>query len=104
MYAVIKSGGKQYRVTEGQTLKLEKLPAAVGETVALSEVLMMVNGPDIQVGKPRLDGVTVSAEVVSQGRHKKLKIVKFRRRKHYRRETGHRQYFTEVKVTAIAVA
>lgn len=102
MYAVIKSGGKQYRVAEGQTLKLEKLPAAVGETLAIAPVLLLVKDGDIRVGKPVLEGVTVNATVVSHGRHKKIHIVKFRRRKHHRKQMGHRQYFTEVKITGIS--
>ncbi len=101
MYAVITSGGKQYRVTEGLTLKLEKLTAEVGTTVNLEKVLMVVNGENIQVGKPHLD-VAVEASIVSHGRHKKIHIVKFRRRKHHRKQMGHRQYFTEVKITKIA--
>ena len=102
MYAVITSGGKQYRVTEGLTLKLEKLTAEVGSTVNLEKVLMLVNGENIQVGKPHLTGATVEASIVSHGRHKKIHIVKFRRRKHHRKQMGHRQYFTEVKITKIA--
>lgn len=102
MYAVIKSGGKQYRVTEGQTLKLEKLPAAVGEALALNPVLMVVDGAHVRVGKPAVEGVNVTVEVLSHGRHKKINIVKFRRRKHHRKQMGHRQYYTEVKVTGIA--
>lgn len=103
MYAVIKSGGKQYRVTEGQILKVEKLPHEVGEAVVLDQVLMVVNGTDIQVGRPHLVGASVSGTVLSQGRHKKVIIVKFRRRKHHRKQMGHRQYFTEVRITGIAV-
>ena len=102
MYAVIKSGGKQYRVAEGQTLKLEKLPAAVGESFTIEPVLMIVKEGDIRVGNPSLAGVTVNATVVSHGRHKKIHIVKFRRRKHHRKQAGHRQYYTEVKITGIA--
>lgn len=103
MYAVISSGGKQYRVEEGQTLKLEKLPVEVGQFVEIDKVLMVVNEGNIQVGKPWLDSAKVTATVVSHGRHKKIHIVKFRRRKHHRKQMGHRQYFTEVKVTNIAV-
>ncbi|MDX1901114.1 MAG: 50S ribosomal protein L21 [Gammaproteobacteria bacterium] len=102
MYAVISSGGKQYRVEEGQTLKLEKLPVEVGGFVNLDKVLMVVNEGNIQVGKPWLDA-KVTATVVSHGRHKKIHIVKFRRRKHHRKQMGHRQDFTEVKITGIAV-
>ena len=102
MYAVIKSGGKQYRVKEGQVIKLEKLVAEVGQEIAFDDVLMVANGDDIAVGAPRLDSATVKAEVVSHGRHKKVKIIKFRRRKHHRKQMGHRQYYTEVKFTSIA--
>ena len=102
MYAVIESGGKQHRVTEGETLKLEKIEAAPGETVEFDKVLMIGGGDDIKIGTPMVAGSKVTAEVVSQGRHKKIKIVKFNRRKHYRKETGHRQWFTEVKITGIS--
>ena len=100
MYAVIESGGKQHRVIEGETLKLEKIEVATGETVEFDKVLM-VGGDTIKIGTPLLAGSKVTAEVVAHGRHKKIKIIKFNRRKHYRRETGHRQWFTEVKITAI---
>jgi large subunit ribosomal protein L21 len=102
MYAVIESGGKQHRVTEGETLKLEKIEAAPGETVEFDKVLMIGGGDDIKIGTPMVAGSKVTAEVVSQGRHKKIKIIKFNRRKHYRKETGHRQWFTEVKITGIS--
>ena len=102
MYAVIVSGGKQHRVAEGETLKLEKIEAATGDTVEFDQVLMVGGGDDIKIGTPVLDGSKVTAEVVSHGRHKKIKIVKFNRRKHYRKETGHRQWFTEVKITGIS--
>jgi large subunit ribosomal protein L21 len=102
MYAVIESGGKQHRVTEGETLKLEKIEVAPGETVEFDKVLMVGGGDDIKIGTPLVAGSKVTAEVVSQGRHKKIKIIKFNRRKHYRKETGHRQWFTEVKITGIS--
>jgi len=102
MYAVIESGGKQHRVTEGETLKLEKIEAATGETVEFDKVLMIGGGDEIKIGTPMVAGSKVTAEVVSQGRHKKIKIIKFNRRKHYRKETGHRQWFTEVKITGIS--
>ena len=101
MHAVIVSGGKQYRVTEGDTLKVEKLTAEVGSTVELDNVLMLIDGEKIKIGRPLLDGCKVSASVVSQGRHKKIHIVKFRRRKHHLKRQGHRQYYTEVKITQI---
>ena len=101
MHAVVMSGGKQYRVAEGDTLKLEKLSAEIGSTVELDKVLMLTDGEQIKVGHPYLDGCNVAATVVSQGRHDKIRIVKFRRRKHHLKWQGHRQYFTEVKITKI---
>ena len=104
MYAVITSGGQQFRVAEGQTLKVEKLDAEIGATVDFTNVLMVVNGDDIQVGKPYLTGCKVAASVVNQGRHKKIYILKFKRRKHHQKQMGHRQYFTEIKIEKIATA
>jgi large subunit ribosomal protein L21 len=101
MYAVIKTGGKQYRVSEGQTLKIEKLDADQGANVEFDQVLMVADGDDVKIGSPVLAGGKVTAEVMNQGRHDKIKIVKFRRRKHSRKQMGHRQYFTEVKITGI---
>lgn len=101
MYAVILSGGKQYRVQKGDTLKLETLPADVGATVDFDKILLVGEGEKIQLGRPYLDGCKVSAEVVSHGRHKKVQIVKFRRRKHHEKWQGHRQNYTEVKITEI---
>ncbi|MFV0276233.1 MAG: 50S ribosomal protein L21 [Parahaliea sp.] len=101
MYAVIESGGKQHRVVEGETLKLEKLEVATGDTVEFDRVLM-IGGDEVKIGTPFVAGGKVTAEVVSHGRHDKVKIVKFNRRKHYRRETGHRQWYTEVKITGIS--
>ncbi len=102
MYAVIEAGGKQHRVIQGETLKLEKIEAATGETIEFDKVLLVGTGEDVKIGKPVVDGSKVTAEVVAHGRHKKIKIVKFNRRKHYRKETGHRQWFTEVKITGIS--
>lgn len=102
MYAVIEAGGKQHRVVEGETLKLEKMEAATGETIEFDKVLMVGAGENVKIGKPVVDGSKVTAEVVAHGRHKKVKIVKFNRRKHFRKETGHRQWFTEVKITGIS--
>ena len=104
MYAVIESGGKQHRVQEGEVLKLEKLEVATGETLNFDKVLLVGAGSDVQVGSPYLAGSTVSAEVLQHGRHDKVRIMKFRRRKHYKRETGHRQWFTEVRITGISAA
>lgn len=102
MYAVIESGGKQHRVAEGETLKLEKIEAATGETVNFDKVLMVGEGADVKIGAPYVDSGKVTAEVVSHGRGKKISIIKFRRRKHSRTQQGHRQWFTEVKITGIS--
>ncbi|GEN27804.1 50S ribosomal protein L21 [Halovibrio variabilis] len=102
MYAVIKSGGKQYRVQEGQTLKLEKLEIPTGETIEFDEVLMVADGDDVTIGAPMIGSAKVSAEVVSHGRGDKITIIKFRRRKHSMKRQGHRQWFTEVKITGIS--
>ena len=101
MYAVFQSGGKQHRVSEGQVVRLEKLELATGATVEFDSVLMVVNGEDVKIGAPVVAGAKVVAEVVVQGRGEKVKIVKFRRRKHSRKQQGHRQWFTEVKITGI---
>ncbi len=101
MYAVIVSGGKQHRVKEGEWLKLEKIDVATGDTIEFDQVLMVGAGADVKIGAPLVQGSKVTAEVLSHGRHDKVKIVKFNRRKHYRNETGHRQWFTEVKITSI---
>ena len=101
MFAVIVSGGKQYRVQEGQTLKVEKLAAEAGASVDFDRVLLVSNGDDVKVGVPVVEGAKVSAEVVSHGRGDKVTIIKFRRRKHHMKRQGHRQWFTEVKITGI---
>ena len=102
MFAVIVSGGKQYRVQEGQTLKLEKLAAEAGSSVEFDRVLLVGNGDDIKVGAPVVEGAKVAAEVVAHGRGEKVNIIKFRRRKHHMKRQGHRQWFTEVKITGIS--
>ena len=102
MYAVIKTGGKQYRVAPGESLKVETLVAAVGDIVSLSEVLLVANGDQITVGSPTVAGAVVKAEVTAHGRGDKIRIIKHRRRKHYHKEQGHRQNFTEVKITGIS--
>jgi large subunit ribosomal protein L21 len=102
MYAVIKSGGKQHRVQEGEFLRLEKLDVATGENVDFDEVLMVVDGDNVKIGAPLVEGGKVSAEVLSHGRADKVKIIKFNRRKHSRKQMGHRQWFTEVKITGIS--
>ncbi|MAF17729.1 MAG: 50S ribosomal protein L21 [Marinomonas sp.] len=101
MFAVIKTGGKQYRVQEGQTLKVEKLAIEAGSAVEFDEVLLVSNGDDVKVGAPVVEGAKVTAEVVAHGRGDKVKILKFRRRKHSMKRAGHRQWFTEVKITGI---
>ena len=101
MYAVFQSGGKQHRVSEGQVVRLEKLELATGATVEFDSVLMVVNGEDVKIGAPVVAGAKVVAEVVAQGSGDKVKIVKFRRRKHSRKQQGHRQWFTEVKITGV---
>ena len=102
MYAVIESGGKQHRVEPGEVLRIEKLDASEGETVNFDKVMMIGEGENIRIGTPFVDGGAVTAEVVSHGRGDKITIIKMRRRKHYRRQAGHRQYFTEVKIKDIS--
>ncbi len=101
MYAVIESGGKQHRVVPGETLNLEKLEIATGEAIVFDKVLMVGDGDNITLGAPYVIGGKVTAEVVSQGRDKKISIIKFRRRKHHRKQMGHRQWYTEVRITDI---
>ncbi|MBV2134899.1 50S ribosomal protein L21 [Pseudomonas sp. MAP12] len=101
MYAVIVTGGKQYKVAEGEFLKIEKLDVATGESVAFDQVLLVANGDDVQIGAPVVAGAKVTAEVIAQGRHDKVTIIKFRRRKHHMKRQGHRQWFTEIKITGI---
>ncbi len=101
MYAVILTGGKQHKVIEGETLKIEKLENGIGDKIDFDKVLMVANGDEVKVGTPYLDKAQVTAEVVDQGRAKKVRIIKFRRRKHSMKRQGHRQYFTAVKITKI---
>ena len=101
MYAVIVTGGKQYKVAEGEFLKVEKLDAETGATIEFDKVLLVANGDDVKIGAPVVEGAKVTAEVVSHGRHDKVNIIKFRRRKHHMKRQGHRQWFTEVKITGI---
>ena len=103
MYAVIESGGKQHRVEEGEVLQLEKLDAAAGDKVKFDRILLVGEGESVKIGKPYVEGGQVEAKVVKQGRGKKIKIVKFNRRKHFKKQQGHRQFFTEVEITAIKV-
>ena len=102
MYAVIETGGKQYKVAVGDSLRVEKLENDEGSEVTLERVLMVGEGDNVQVGRPLLDGARVTAVVAAQGRAKKVHIFKMRRRKHYRKSQGHRQYFTELKITGIS--
>src|SRR6186997_1960183 len=99
MYAVIKTGGKQYRVAQGDRLRVEKLPGSVGESVTLREVLLVGGGDGIKIGAPMVAGAQVEAKIVAQDRAPKIIIFKFRRRKNYRRKTGHRQPFTALEIT-----
>jgi large subunit ribosomal protein L21 len=101
MYAVIKTGGKQYRVAPGEKIKIEQIEADVGATIVLDQVLMVANGEAVKVGNPVVDGAKVSATVVAQGRGPKIRIFKLRRRKHYQKTQGHRQNYTEIRVDAI---
>jgi large subunit ribosomal protein L21 len=103
MYAVIKTGGKQYRVAAGEKLKIEQIPADVGTEITLDQVLMVGEGESVKIGAPfMLAGAKVTAKVISQGRHPKVTIFKMRRRKHYQKHQGHRQNFTEIEISGIA--
>jgi large subunit ribosomal protein L21 len=101
MYAVIKTGGKQYRVAAGEKIKIEQIPADVGQEVRLDQVLAIGNGADLSVGTPLVAGANVLAKVIAQGRHDKVRIFKMRRRKHYQKHQGHRQAFTELEISAV---
>jgi len=102
MYAVIQTGGKQYRVEEGSVLKIEKLDVDSGDDVEFDKVLLVQSDDAVKVGQPFVSGVKVIGKVTSQGRHKKIKIIKFKRRKHQMKQMGHRQYYTEVQITGIS--
>jgi large subunit ribosomal protein L21 len=102
MYAVIATGGKQYRVSHGDKLRVEKLDVAEGESVNLEQVLMVVDGDDVKIGTPVLEGGKVTAEVKNHGRGDKVDIIKFRRRKHHIKRQGHRQAYTELEITGIS--
>lgn len=101
MYAVFSTGGKQYRASEGDVVRVEKLDADKGATVEIDQVLMVGEGEDVRVGSPIVDGGKVTAEVVDHGRGDKIRIIKFRRRKHSMKQMGHRQNYTEIKITGI---
>jgi large subunit ribosomal protein L21 len=102
MYAVIKTGGKQYRVVAGEKLKIEQIPADVGAEITLDQILMVGEGESVQIGTPLLIGAAVKATVLSQGRHDKVTIFKMRRRKHYQKHQGHRQNYTEIRIDGIS--
>jgi large subunit ribosomal protein L21 len=102
MFAVIATGGKQYRVTEGDIIRVEKLAGAEGDSVEFDQVLMVGEGDDVKLGAPLVEGGKVTGTVHSQGRGEKVTIIKFRRRKHHRKQMGHRQRYTEVQITGIS--
>ena len=104
MHAVIKTGGKQYRVVTGEKLKIEQIPAEVGTEITLDQILMVGEGESVQIGTPFLTGASVKATVLSQGRHDKVTIFKMRRRKHYQKHQGHRQNYTEIRIDTIVAA
>ena len=101
MYAVVKTGGKQYKVAVGEKLKVEQIPADINSEIVLEEVLLIADGEKVAVGTPLIAGASVKATVLSQGRHDKVRIFKMRRRKHYQKRQGHRQNYTELQITAI---
>jgi large subunit ribosomal protein L21 len=101
MYAVIKTGGKQYKVAAGEKLKIEQIPAEIGSEITLDQVLAVGEGASLKLGDPLVDGAAVMATVVSQGRHDKVTIFKMRRRKHYQKHQGHRQNYTEILINTI---
>lgn len=102
MYAIIEDGGKQHKVAEGQRFRTEKLAAEVGAEIELKTVLMLVDDGAVRMGSPLVEGAVVVARVEGHGRHEKVKIIKFKRRKHHRKRMGHRQYFTELRITQIS--
>ncbi len=104
MFAVFESGGKQHRVAEGDVVRLERLPGGVGDGIAFNRVLIVGEQDAVAVGSPYVEGACVHAEVVGQGRHRKVRVVKFKRRKNYLRRAGHRQHYTEVRIKGIEQA
>ena len=102
MYAVVKTGGKQYRVSAGEKLKIEQLPAEVGSEIVLDQVLLIADGDAVRMGTPLLAGAQIKARVLNHGRGDKVRIFKLNRRKHYRRSKGHRQNYTEIEILGIA--
>ncbi|HZP65636.1 MAG TPA: 50S ribosomal protein L21 [Rudaea sp.] len=104
MYAVIKTGGRQYRVAQGETLRVEKLEGDVGAAVTFDQVLLVGSGEGVTVGAPLVKGASVAAKIKSHGRGDKVRIIKFRRRKHHMKQMGHRQHYTEIEITGISGA
>jgi len=102
MYAVIRTGGKQYKVAAGEKIKIEQIAADVGQEIVIDQVLAVGNGAELQVGTPLVAGASVKATVLAQGRHDKVRIFKMRRRKHYQKRQGHRQNFTEIEISAVS--
>ena len=102
MYAVVVTGGKQYRVMKGETLRVEKLDVEAGQSIDITDVLLLGDGEKITVGSPKIEGAKVTATVKSHGRLDKIRIVKFRRRKHHMKQMGHRQSYTEIEITGIS--
>jgi large subunit ribosomal protein L21 len=104
MYAIISTGGKQYKVSEGETIRVEKIPGEIGESISFDRVLMFSNGKTVQVGQPTLAEVAVTGHIVEQGKAKKIIVFKQKRRKRYRKKQGHRQQFTALKIDTIKTA
>ena len=102
MYAVIKTGGKQYRIVAGEKIKVEQITADVGSEIVLDQVFMLADGSDIKVGTPLVNGAKVTATIIAHGRHDKIRIFKMRRRKHYQKHQGHRQNYTEIQISGIS--
>ncbi|KKN84038.1 hypothetical protein LCGC14_0293670 [marine sediment metagenome] len=102
MYAVIVTGGKQYKVVEGEYLKVEKLEVETGASIEFDRVLLVADGDDVKIGAPVVEGAKVTAEIRAHGRGDKIRIIKFRRRKHHMKRQGHRQWYTEIKITGIS--
>ena len=102
MYAIVATGGKQYKVREGEVLRIEKIPGDVGSPVSFDQVLMVADGDNVSIGRPALEGAAVTARIIEQGKADKLIVFKYKRRKRYRRKQGHRQSFTAVKIDAIS--
>ena len=102
MYAIVATGGKQYKVREGEVLRIEKIPGEVGSPISFDQVLMVGDGDSVSIGRPALDGAAVTSRIVEQGKADKLIVFKYKRRKRYRRKQGHRQSFTAVKIDAIS--